>query len=207
MEALLDNDVLYKLARFGLLADFEQLLLNRGYTRPHGRTAAAPWSMRSMKDPPPADRWPDPAQAVAFRDFCFQRCQGVTGAQATHLDALNVPAFDAGEVALVARALEVHDAIVFTGDKRAIQAMASEPQLATVKVALARRIIHLEMVMETLSNELGWDIAAHRVLASGVDIRLQKVYRQSTHAAMARVLSASIGALRTVTDDLLAPAF
>ena len=207
MEALLDNDVLYKLARYGLLADFEQLLINRGFTAPHGRTAAAPWSMRSMKDPPPADRWPDPAQAVAFRDFCFQRCRGATGAQAAHLDALNVPAFDAGEVALVARALEVHDAIVFTGDKRAMQAMANEPQLATVKVALARRVVHLEMAMETLSNDLGWALVAQRVLASGVDIRLQKVYGQSTHAAMARVLSASIGALRADTDDLLAPTF
>jgi hypothetical protein len=207
MEALIDNDVLYKLARYDLLLEFERLLQIKGYEQPHGRVGTAPFALKVITQPVPKDRWPDPRQADALRAFCNSRSRGVTGTQADSLVALNVEAFDPGEITLVAYALEHAESLIFTGDKRAIRALASDTRLASVAPALQERFVHLEMVMEVLSNRLGWRRVATAVTASGVDAGLQFIYREPTENHMATALASSIAHLRAETDTLLISKF
>ncbi len=149
MQALLDNDLLYKLTRYDLLFEFERLLGIRGFGQPHGRISTAPYALRLMKHPLPPARWPDAGQARALRDFLLKRSHGVTGTQADILSQLNIEAFDPGEVTLVAYALEHPDTEVLTGDKRALCAIATQPALALIARELSARCVHLEMVMRT----------------------------------------------------------
>lgn len=207
MEALIDNDVLYKLARYDLLLEFERLLQIKGYEQPHGRVGTAPFALKVITQPVPKERWPDPRQADALRAFCNSRSRGVTGTQSDSLVALNVEAFDPGEITLVAYALEHAESLIFTGDKRAIRALASDTRLASVAPALQERFVHLEMVMEVLSNRLGWRRVATAVTASGVDAGLQFIYREPTENHMATALASSIAHLRAETDTLLISKF
>lgn len=207
MEALIDNDVLYKLSRYDLLAEFERLLEIRRFDRPHGRISTAPYALKVMQKPVPSDRWPDSRQADVLRQFCFNRSRGVTGSQSDTLVRLNVDAFDPGEVTLVAYALEHQSSLIFTGDKRAIRAIAYHPQLREIAAILNRRFVHLEMVMRILSDRLGWRRISSLVVASGVDTTLQRVYRQTSERDMAETLDASVLGLRERTGDLLINSF
>jgi hypothetical protein len=207
VEALLDNDFLYKLARYDLMLEFERLLDIRSFDRPYGRISTAAFSLKLMKQPFPSSRWPDERQAKVLREFCLKRSHGVTGSQSDALVRLNVEAFDPGEVTLVAYALEHEQSLVFTGDKRAIRALAIQPELASVAASLTNRIVHLDMVMSALSRRLGWTRVASLVVASGVDPGLQRVYREASELGMSTLLEENIATLRSATGNLLAPSF
>lgn len=203
MEALLDNDLLRKLTRYGLLHEFERLLVLRGYDEPHKRVASAPWSLQTIPGKISSDLWPDPAQADVLRTFLDRRSAGATGSRADSLVALNVPAFDAGELQLVAYALDHPSSIVFTGDKRAIKAVCDEPKLMAVKVAMAGRFVHLNMVMRDISNRIGWTRVAAAVACAPVDYQLTNAYALATERDMEAALSASITALRSEAPGML----
>jgi hypothetical protein len=206
VEALLDNDLIYKLTRYGLLHEFERLLVAWGYDAPHKRVASAPFSLRTTPaNKVSATMWPDPSQVDVLRAFCFQRSSGATGSQADALSALNVPKFDAGEVQLVAYAIDHRESVVFTGDKRAVMALSQQPPLIAAKAALTHRVIHLNSVMYALSERLGWTRVAAAVAGAQVDTELTAIYRGPNENTMATELRASIERLRNDTPDLLVP--
>lgn len=205
MEALLDNDLLYKLTRYGLLHEFERLLVIWGYGPPHKRIASAPWSLRTVRGKITPDRWPDPAEAETLRQFLFARSSAATGAAAAALTALAVPAFDAGEVQLVAYAMEHPQSRIMTGDKRAIRALCHEPALAAAKAAVGGRIIHLNSVIYALSKRLGWHRIAVAVAAAPVDCELTAIYALANENAIHAALRASIATLEAEAPGILAP--
>jgi hypothetical protein len=208
MEALLDNDLLRKLTRYDLLFEFERLLALRGCVQPHGRVGTALYSLRLKSASPPASHWPDARQGLALREFILKRSHGVTGAQAEALTRLNIDAFDPGEVTLVAYALEHPTAVIFTGDKRCLRALATHPSLAPIAATLTGRCVHLESVMKTLSARLGWRrIASAVIAATGEDIALERIYSHSSEAAMKAALDKNIALLAAETDTLIAQTF
>lgn len=204
MEALLDNDLLRKLARYDLLIEFERLLTLRGFSHPHGRIGTAPYSLRLKKIPLPASHWPDTRQGLALRDLLLKRSRGVTGAQAQSLTALNVPAFDAGEITLVAYALENPSSMVFTGDKRALRTLASHPALLQTAASMTGRCVHLEMVIRTLAVRLGWRRVTSAIAgAPAEDAALHRIFTNPTESDIKNALDASINSLAARTAQLL----
>ena len=203
IEALVDNDLVYKLARYDLLIEFERLLALRSFAQPHGRIATAPYALKLMKNPVVADWWPDARQADALRGFLLKRCRPVTGTRAAALTALNVEALDPGEVTLVAYALEHESALIFTGDKRALRAIAQQPSLTGIAAALDRRFVHLSMVARRLSKRLGWERVRAAVVKCEVDIDLYRLYLLPKAPLIETGLDGSIARLRSETGTLL----
>lgn len=211
MEALLDNDLLRKLTRYGLLHEFERLLAVRGYDEPHRRVPTAPWALRVVRGRISTEFWPDPAQAEVLRMFLERRSAGATGSDEDALVALNVLGFDAGELQLVAYALDHPSSIVFTGDKRAIRVVCNNPRLAAVKARMSGRFVHLNTVMRDISNRIGWTRVASGVTSAvvpgsvRVDLELDSAYALASEREMDGAVSSSIAALRAQCPGMLMP--
>jgi hypothetical protein len=126
VQALIDNDVYAKAAKYGLLPELHSVLLLRGYSQPHGRLAAAPYKL-SVWGRKAGRGWNDADRCRNLAKFFADVTTPVTGAAVEALEVLNVPFFDTGEIQLVARAVEDRDSFVMTGDKNAIR--ASTPAL------------------------------------------------------------------------------
>ena len=142
---LIDNDVLIKLAHWGLLASLPKAF---GLQWSDAATLES-IKFRAMR-----------ADAKLFRTEDIAR---VLSAQLAHAAELPAPrpedlsllqdivGLDAGEVELIAACLATSDAIFITGDKRALRALA-QPELAAIAEQLAGRIVCLEQVLMRIAD-------------------------------------------------------
>ena len=207
MQALIDNDVFAKIANYSLLSEFGALLLAKGYTPPHGRLAAAPFKLK-VWGKKAGTGWADVSRAQHLSAFFSSSTCAVTGPAETTIDQLNIPKFDAGEVKLLARALDQPASHILTGDKNALRALANEPALAPYAAQMAGRAIHFEMIIERLCLAHSYGMVRSAVLAApGIDGAVYNALRNSNQALGFAALRASIEHLRASTGTLLAKSF
>jgi hypothetical protein len=206
VEAIIDNDVLHKLARYDLLQEFDALLSSRGHVAPYGRLASAPYALRATATRVCPAKWPNPSQAAALCSFLSARTQNVVGASADALIALDVLSFDVGEAQLTAYVMETPRSLLFTGDKKALEVIATNPNLAHVCAALQGRVICLEQILRDLTVTSGWaDIAQHVKSDAAADTTLTRCFRGITQAVMSTDLCLNVQQLRTRSGGLLVP--
>jgi hypothetical protein len=147
---LIDNDVLLKLARYGLLDEaialFEctptdvRVLATAKY-----RLLPAKNRLRFCKDEESA------ARLEAFLKTSNPLDAGL--ADPDLLDVLNaVPNIDAGEALLFAVGANNRDTLVITGDKRSLAALCSHDSVADVSKALAGRVVSMEVLFSMLTE-------------------------------------------------------
>lgn len=207
MQSLLDNDVLKKIADYGLLSAFRMLLAKEQYIRPHGCLAAAPYKLRT-RGKKAGLGWSDQRKAAALDTFLRAETRPVTGTAAATIEALNVPYFDVGEVQLLARAIDEPASHIITGDKNAIRALATHASLAAYAAQMNGRVIHFEMIVRRLCSEASFAVVKAAILAEpSTDRGLLHIFSGSTEHDVLAALDASIHRLRGQSGQLLRPRF
>lgn len=206
MQALLDNDLVYKVARLDLLPELDALLVAWGSRVPYGRLGTARHVLKTFRQPPPADRWPESGQQAALDAFLQNRCAPLRASDAILMARLAaVRGIDSGEVQLFARAMELTDAIIVTGDKNAMRALAQNSLLADVITALTGKLVSFEMVLASISRRAGTGrIRAANATHPGVDGALTSACsRSSDDKVLQRNLERYVAMLRAETGYLL----
>jgi hypothetical protein len=115
---------------------------------------------------------------------------------------------DVGEATLVAATCEVLPFVLMTGDKRCLQVLAAQVELAEVRERLQGRVICLEQVMLRLIQRSGFDWVKARVVPMmACDMALQACFGSgelATETNVVEALEAYIAALRQDAPGLLA---
>lgn len=143
---LVDNDVLIKLAHWGLL---ERLAPSLGA---QANQVAALESLRFRAHRADKKLFSDMEVAQSLADYLGQTTS-VPVAGLVEIEQLQgVVGLDAGEVALVAACLSDPEALLITGDKRAIAALVTScpPEIAE---RLSGRVICLEQLMVLIADQ------------------------------------------------------
>lgn len=201
---LMDNDAALKLARYDLLdsalstlkcapTDVRVLHTARYTLLP----TKAP--LRYCKDPASADR------LSAFLKQAQTADQAAVNSE--WLDVLlAIPGIDPGEAILFAYGAGEPEAVIVTGDKRAIRALCAAPEATEVAAALAGRVLCIETLFAGL---VGQDFAATqtRVRKNGeVDKALTAIFgvaAPATRASVLEGLDSYQNALRAQTGAVL----
>lgn len=117
----------------------------------------------------------------------------------------DVPGIDAGEVALFAAGAACPDALIVTGDKRALVALA-DPSLAYAAERLHRRVLCLEQCLEAIMERHGLDLVVRGILlyrTMDSAIRCLVGEQGTTEANFRAGLISYVGHLRSQTGSLL----
>lgn len=143
---LVDNDVLIKLAHWGLL---ERLAPSLGA---QANQVAALESLQFRARRADKKLFSDAEVAQSLANFLGQTTS-VPVADLAELEQLQgIVGLDAGEVALVAACLSDPEALLITGDKRAIAALVASCPPKIVE-RLCGRVICLEQLMVCMANQ------------------------------------------------------
>lgn len=134
---LIDNDIFILLAGADLL---EEAVTALGFTLADSyRLAALPFVVSGKKPPLP----------VEVVEQVRQQCEQVNVLNERPSNELlqmlvATPSVDAGEAVLYALLAEQPSALLTSGDKRAMRTIAQTPAVATIRTAIAGRVISLE---------------------------------------------------------------
>ncbi len=191
----LDNDVLLKLSAFGLLDEaIAVLLLNPENlyvlsTAQHvfrqNRKVSAKYD-ESIRD-----------RAIAF----VKTCQMVTPEVSDEFTVLE-RLLDVGEATLIAATRGVASFVLMTGDKRCLQVLAVQTDLAEVSERLQGRVICLEQVILRLIQRSGFDWVKARVVPMmACDMALQACFGSGELATEKNVVVALEGYIATLRQD------
>lgn len=206
MPALVDNDIGKKVAVLDLVSEFEALTYVGGsaLVLPTAKYVfgANGKTIKKLKQ--------QFGQAAANRI-----CQFFSGAPAypDHIEFLpelaGVDDIDAGEVGLFSAAYVLRSHGVVTGDKRAIEALATNPSCSRTRTSLQGRIMCLEQVVWAIILERGLPhVWARCKNGLGCDKALKMIFGFEDPPPLERVRSAFdsyIGALRRNANGLLHP--
>ena len=196
---LADNDVLIKLAHWGLLGELPA-------------TFGAQWSdlatlesikFRAMRADAKLFRTPQVAAAL------YQKLQVTSELPEPRSEDLSrlqgIVDLDAGEVALLSAALANPAAVLITGDKRALRALA-HPDLADIAEQLEGRVVCLEQLLEQIAAYRGPQFVIEGVLLHrDMDAGVRAIVGPSgcTHESLSQGLASYVGDLRKQTGRLL----
>lgn len=208
MNLFLDNDVLEKLASWDLL---DEGVRTRGFDLAAVRVLPSlkfrlGLAGKKMRRP----KYPD---QVLERIRSFLSYAGeCTDAPPDKYGALvNVSNLDAGEAILFVQAAETDGALVLTGDKRSIEAVATAPQCADIARKLAGRVLCLEQIMLGVVAALGFDTVKARIVNSNA-LELDTVVHAAFGSRMEALehnacggLERRVQSLARTTGSLLAP--
>ena len=147
MIALIDNDIILKLAKWNLLAELVRLLggdLCKIYHLP-----TCFYSLCEPRRPMKAlKRCGDEATIFRIKTFCEQSREIPSPKKLDWLERLNaIPNIDVGEVLIFSIGIEEQSAITYIGDKRALVALAGAPALREAIEILGGRIKCLEQIV------------------------------------------------------------
>ncbi len=200
----MDNDALLKLAQYGLL---EEALRSINCTQSDVRVLpTARYSLLPQRGR--LRRCKDEASATRLEAFLANVGQlDIGSASATLLDELiALPGVDVGEAQLFAAAAAQPEVLVLTGDKRALAALCSAPNVADAVTALSGRVVAVETVFAMLTDG-DFSVTQSRVRAKPeVDKTLTTIFGVSVAASLESVregLRSYQGHLRASTGDLL----
>ncbi|NJM62266.1 MAG: hypothetical protein HC849_21985 [Oscillatoriales cyanobacterium RU_3_3] len=201
---LIDNDVLLKLARYGLLdeaialfecnsTDAIVLTTAKYKLLPHNNR------LQFCKDEESATRLEAFLQTANILDAGL--------ADPDLWDLLNaVPNIDSGEASLFAVGATNSNTLVITGDKRSLKALCSNDSVADASKALAGRVVSVEVLFLMLA-EFQFTLIQERVRAKpDVDMTLKIVFGVTVPADFESVkegLNSCIRDLRSITGTLL----
>jgi hypothetical protein len=148
---LVDNDLVLKLAARNLLQEICRL---------HGLDTANTRRLASLRFVGPKkiqkQKLPSRISSRILR-FCDTYRAIEELVDATLLERLSSPKIDPGEALLLANAIASGEALVLTGDKRCVRALAADPSLAFAREALLGRVEILETIYLQLIDSLGFD--------------------------------------------------
>jgi len=120
---------------------------------------------------------------------------------------LDVPDIDAGEAVLYGLLAEQPACVLASADKRAMQAVGSQPELTGVRQRVAGRVICLETVLELLMRHDGVEATAHAFAVFPQYKTFQVVFSSHNATDQARCLASLRSYLRDlkrqVGDDFL----
>lgn len=190
MRHLFDNDFVIKLAQLDLLEDACSLMgANPLNTE---RLATLPYVARSKfgRKGKQSKRNQELLKRIAA--WC-ERYATVVEPNANEIleQANRSVAVDAGEAILLAEAVTDSEVVLFTGDKRCVKAIGTDPILQSIALALPGRVQILESTVLQLIEHLGFDEVRQHVLAvETVDTMLDIAFRtdevsSDTHAVEA----------------------
>jgi hypothetical protein len=109
---------------------------------------------------------------------------------------------DVGEATLVAATCEVLPFVLMTGDKRCLQVLAAQAELAEVRQRLQGRVICLEQVILRLIQRSGFDWVKARVVPMmACDMALQACFGSGALATETNVVEALEGYIATLRQD------
>jgi hypothetical protein len=121
----------------------------------------------------------------------------------------NVPRIDPGEAILFLAAQTDASAIVVTGDKNALHALATDARCSTIASALAGRVHCWEQVLSRVRGEMAFeDLRARVVSHRDADTATRAIFgsgEASTEARVDEALAAYILDARSRTGALLGP--
>lgn len=186
-----------------MLDEFDAFLDAHKVAPPWRIVPSAPYVL-GVRGRPRPKLWPDPRQISRLKRFFRERCVAVPSAAGSTLSRLDVPGVDAGELLLFANAVEHADVIVFTGDKNALRALASDPSIAADAATMAGRVVHLESVVEALLPTVGHAQVRAAIVGHPVDAAMSRAFALTDDAAATKALATSIATLRGQTGNLLA---
>ncbi len=210
MEALVDNDALLKIARYGLLSEFDRVLRKHGYKPPPRCVPLAKHSL-GITGALNTKKYPTEGVRSDVRSFVL-KCVPLKPSDCDPqvLKILSsVTNIDDGEAVLLAYAHAVPEALVFTGDKRCMIALANESRCASIVEVLRGRIVHFECALEAISNLIGWNHVRSKICADkDADGRLYEAVASNHHDSTARAsLGSRIQSLLGDSAGLLHQAF
>lgn len=201
---LIDNDVLLKLARYGLLD--EAIALFECNSTDAIVLATAKYKLLPHKNR--LQFCKDEESATRLEAFLkTAKILDAGLADPDILDLLNaVPNIDSGEALLFAVGANNNDTIVITGDKRSLKALCSNDSVADASKALAGRVVSVEVLFSMLA-EYQFTLIQERVRAKpDVDMTLKIVFGVTVPADFESVkegLNSYIRDLRSITGTLL----
>lgn len=177
MIAIIDNDVVLKIARWNLLSELIELLGGDSELIYHLPTCVhalcgRPSRMKKVGC--------DEASAGRIRAFCSTTRPLSDNADPLLLETLAaISGIDAGEVLIFASATGSHDSVTYMGDKRSLLALAGAGILGELMPLLDGRVKCLEQVMGELILQEGVEAIGRKVLACAppADIAVTLVFR------------------------------
>lgn len=202
---LLDNDALLKLCSYDL---FDQALNTLSaspddvYVLPTAKYSLLPAKSRlkRCKDALTADRLEQVLKHVKVLS------QEVTNLET--LDALlNFPGLDSGEALLITHATEMNDALIITGDKRAVAALASVDELENIASQLEGKVCTLELLIKQVSIDNFTSTQQKIRNKPDTDKSLTNIFGTTTAASNESVLeglNSYINHIKKATGGLLA---
>lgn len=162
MTVFVDSDAIIKLASWGLLDECVTVCseLKSG----HVVLPTAKYQLGFAGKRPRA--WPTPTAEAAARQFVTS-ANDPTSVPSCEFDFLSeIPDVDAGEALLVAQAASTPNALLLTGDKRCLRALAASESAQGILHALQGRVICLEQALILLARRWGFENVRERVVES-----------------------------------------
>lgn len=206
MKVFVDNDVAVKLARWGMLDRFHAHLTKQGKADVFVLTSLRYRFKLHLDDPAAA------VQAVGSSVGAKQllnfvnACPPVKGHNQRVASALaGKPQIDAGEATLFAAAGNFDAALVDTGDKKALRALAAQSKTEPVLAALAGKLACLEQTVHYLCGRWTFDIVAAAIATDlAADAAVHDCFSAGQAAAVCVALEHKIGELTADCGALLA---
>lgn len=189
--ALVDNDVMEKLALLDLFEQFRALDVCSD-----GVLLLTTARFRYRKGRPPKNLAKKYGEVARDRVVAVsQNEESIPGTTALLPDLVGIHDVDEGEVGLFSAAMSLTTQHVLTGDKRCIRGLAQgaqdSPAVAAIVDALAGRVMCLEQVMWALVEQFDTDTIADRVKKMPqIDGSLKMIFgAQDTKAAFRSYIS------------------
>lgn len=161
MIVAVDNDVIEKCTFMGLLDDLPLLL---GSTLADLRVLPSAKYRYGHSKPDKAARKYGPDAATRMLDFC----RTIEEADAPHQEDIaalfGVLGLDEGELALMSYVSRTEGALLATGDKRSLRALATAPEGIPVAARLAGRVICFEQIIARAIVLVGFTEVLARVV-------------------------------------------
>jgi hypothetical protein len=198
-----DNDILLKLSCCDLLDETMAVLRLSAADVRVLRTARFVFQRNRQV----ADRYSEQGRfrAVAF----VKSCQTIVEEGGDEFERLQATdGIDIGEARLLAATSELANFLLMTGDKRCLQVLAAQTELAEVRERLQGRVLCLEQVILRLIQRSGFDWVKARVVPMmACDMALQACFGSgelATENNVVEALEGYITALRQSAPGLLA---
>jgi hypothetical protein len=174
---LFDNDFVIKLAQLDLLEGACSLI---GATPSNTeRLATLPYIARKKFGKKGGTVKHDQETLKRITDWCH-RYENVSESRGSAIleEANRCPAIDPGEAILLAEAVNDPEVVFFTGDKRCLRALGTDPSLRSIALTLPGRVQILESIILQLVDRLGFEAVKQCVLAvDTVDSMLDIAFR------------------------------
>lgn len=149
-QLLADNDVLLKAAHWGML-DYITTCTGIDW---QATSALESLRFRTYRKDPKLFHHPDIAEALKARLDLMVPMSAPDASVVARLQG--IVDLDAGEIALIAAACACEEALVMTGDKRALRAL-SQPGLEDINERLQGRVVCLEHLLRHVLDQVGAD--------------------------------------------------